>query len=323
MSISVILATYNGERYLPEQLESIHAQTLAPGEVIITDDGSTDDTLAIAAQFRETVRGSIRVSIVNHRSTRDPSDNFRFGVRHCSGEWVAFCDQDDRWLPEKLAVMHQYAERHRLGMVSCGYRMIDAAGRPLPEEATVESKEFITRIRNPNTEYTLGCCQLLSREVAMLVAENPPNDGNGRRESHDFASLMIARHKGGVLLMPDVLLEYRRHGGNVSELKQGDAHTHAMWNQTGADNFLHAARTARARAAWWDGLPKEPATIQAVQDWSRRAVALERRARAYRGDRSARLATVLRNVFIGTYGVAATGRLPFRSCGADLLRLMR
>jgi glycosyltransferase involved in cell wall biosynthesis len=106
--VSVALCTYNGARFLPEQLASIAAQTRLPDEMIVCDDGSTDATLEILEEFSQTVPFPVRIvrNPVNLRSTK----NFEQAIALCTGDLIALCDQDDVWLPEKLAAQVQLLE---------------------------------------------------------------------------------------------------------------------------------------------------------------------------------------------------------------------
>jgi glycosyltransferase involved in cell wall biosynthesis len=95
-TISVVIPCYNGAKYLREALDSVLAQTLPPLEVIVVDDGSTDDSAAIAESFGPPVR-------VIRQSNQGESVARNRAIGEAKGEWVAFLDADDLWLPEKLA----------------------------------------------------------------------------------------------------------------------------------------------------------------------------------------------------------------------------
>jgi len=99
--VSVAMATYNGARFIAEQLESLSRQTLPPCELVIGDDGSTDDTLNIVEAFARTAPFPVRI----HRNPQrmGHADNFLHTATLCSGDLIAFCDQDDVWLETKLA----------------------------------------------------------------------------------------------------------------------------------------------------------------------------------------------------------------------------
>jgi glycosyltransferase involved in cell wall biosynthesis len=104
--ISVVLCTYNGTRYLREQLSSIAQQTRIPAELVACDDQSTDDTVAVLNAFASAAPFPVRVIVNSQRlgSTR----NFDQALGLASGELIALCDQDDRWAPDKLRRLSQF-----------------------------------------------------------------------------------------------------------------------------------------------------------------------------------------------------------------------
>ncbi len=99
--IAVLLGTYNGARYLEQQLESLQAQTLRPQLVLVSDDGSSDETLQIVWRFADHFPGDVEC-LTGPRG--GVAANYLHLIRHCPAvDMVAFCDQDDVWLPQKLA----------------------------------------------------------------------------------------------------------------------------------------------------------------------------------------------------------------------------
>jgi glycosyltransferase involved in cell wall biosynthesis len=98
--ISVAMCTYNGARFLPEQLESIAAQIRPPYEIIICDDCSTDNTVEIINSFAERARFFVRLEV--NESNLGVTKNFEKAIELCQGEIVALSDQDDIWRPQKL-----------------------------------------------------------------------------------------------------------------------------------------------------------------------------------------------------------------------------
>lgn len=97
--ISVVMCTYNGEKYIEAQLDSILSQELPPCEIIIQDDGSQDDTLDIAERYR---REHPQVRLVRNGRRLGFNANFATALRRATGELVAVADQDDIWFPQKL-----------------------------------------------------------------------------------------------------------------------------------------------------------------------------------------------------------------------------
>lgn len=100
MTLSVVIATYNGEKFLREQLDSVLAQTLMPDEIIVSDDGSTDGTWAILEEYKSKYPKLFR--LYRNEKGLGPHENFKKAFQYVTCDFVAPCDQDDIWMPEKL-----------------------------------------------------------------------------------------------------------------------------------------------------------------------------------------------------------------------------
>jgi glycosyltransferase involved in cell wall biosynthesis len=100
--VSVVLGTYNGEAYLEEQLRSVQAQTWTNLEIIAIDDGSTDRTVGI---LREYAARDSRIKVIINEQNLGFVRNFEKGCSLSKGKWIALCDQDDYWLPQKVEKM--------------------------------------------------------------------------------------------------------------------------------------------------------------------------------------------------------------------------
>ncbi|SCY25430.1 Glycosyl transferase family 2 [Nitrosospira sp. Nl5] len=114
LSLSIALASYNGERYISEQLDSIARQTRLPDELIISDDASNDATRAIVLDFAQ--RASFPVLLRTNSERLGSTRNFEVAIRACSGDIIFLCDQDDVWYPDKLA----FIERRFLSNTGAG-----------------------------------------------------------------------------------------------------------------------------------------------------------------------------------------------------------
>ena len=101
--VSVALCSYNGGRFLHEQLSSLDGQTRLPDEIVISDDGSEDNTVAIIHDF--IARTSVPVVFRRNKVRLGHCQNFAATIACCTGDLIALCDQDDVWYPEKLARM--------------------------------------------------------------------------------------------------------------------------------------------------------------------------------------------------------------------------
>ncbi|MBI3608473.1 MAG: glycosyltransferase family 2 protein [Nitrospirae bacterium] len=128
--VSVALCTYNGARYLKDQLDSIAAQTLPPHELVICDDRSTDDTAAIVQAFASHAPFPVRFS-VNHANLGS-TKNFEQAIQRCEGDLIALSDQDDVWRPRKLERMvSAFAASPEVGAVFSDGEVVDDRLRPL------------------------------------------------------------------------------------------------------------------------------------------------------------------------------------------------
>ncbi len=128
--VSVAMCTYNGARFLEEQLESIAAQTRAPDELVVCDDRSRDETVAILERFARRAPFPVRLEIndVNLGSTR----NFEKAIGLCRGEIIFLADQDDVWLPAKVSILEQTLKDHpEAGYAFCNADLIDEQGHLL------------------------------------------------------------------------------------------------------------------------------------------------------------------------------------------------
>jgi glycosyltransferase involved in cell wall biosynthesis len=124
------MCTYNGARYLPAQLDSIAAQSQPPHELVVCDDGSTDATPDLLAQFAETMPFPVRV-ILNERRLGS-TDNFAQAIGLCSGHAIALADQDDVWPPTKLAAYEAvFTRAPYVGGIFADAEIVDAELRPL------------------------------------------------------------------------------------------------------------------------------------------------------------------------------------------------
>lgn len=144
--ISVALCTYNGARFLLDQLNSIACQTRLPEELVIFDDRSSDGTVAIAKAFALQSPFPVRVEV--NEQNLGSRRNFERSVSSCSGDVIALADQDDVWEPQKLAVIEtMFREHDTAGYVFSDAELLDAEGSFL-NEALWESVGFSDALLN-------------------------------------------------------------------------------------------------------------------------------------------------------------------------------
>lgn len=100
--VSIAMATYNGDKYLKEQLDSLLQQTWPPIEIVITDDGSKDNTVAIIRKYQQQYPS---IFLYRNEQNKGVTKTFENSIKHCSGAYIALCDQDDIWELDKIATL--------------------------------------------------------------------------------------------------------------------------------------------------------------------------------------------------------------------------
>lgn len=202
--ISVCLATYNGEKYLREQLDSILCQLSESDEIIISDDGSSDSTLEIIQQYND-----YRIQFYNHDAPHGVIHNFENALRHASGDYIFLSDQDDVWESNKVELCIKLLQDNIC--VVHNAKIIDGNG-------IVKHKSFFS-LRKSKSGYWnniwrnsyLGCCMCFKRELLDHLLPIPKNV-----EMHDRWVGLIAQMYGNVSFEEKCLIGYRVHGNNVS-----------------------------------------------------------------------------------------------------------
>jgi glycosyltransferase involved in cell wall biosynthesis len=165
-TVTAAITTYNRARFLPGALESAFAQTYRHFEVLVVDDGSTDDTPAVLAPYRDRIR-------VVRQENQGRSGARNTAVREARARYISFLDSDDRWLPDKLErhVPALEADPH-VGMVHGHVDLIDEHDRPLPEETAIHHARFSAAHRNGVTYagYAFECRCFSSAVTARVAA---------------------------------------------------------------------------------------------------------------------------------------------------------
>jgi glycosyltransferase involved in cell wall biosynthesis len=211
MRISVCMATYNGEKYLTQQLASIIAQLQAGDEFIISDDSSTDSTLSIIENLHDG-----RIKLLKGNRFYNAIYNFENALQEATGDVIVLSDQDDIWLKNKLAVIRdRFACKpsaiYTLVLDGC---IIDEKGAVIKESIfdTIGSRKGILKNLYDNTY--MGCSMAFSRELLSIALPFPKGI-----PMHDSWLGLLTECFGTVEFVREKTIQYRRHPANKSYQK--------------------------------------------------------------------------------------------------------
>ncbi|MGA9245913.1 MAG: glycosyltransferase [Silvibacterium sp.] len=210
--ISIAMATYNGEQFLDEQLRSLNEQVTPPHEIVVCDDQSTDRTRDLLARFAR--KASFPVKLFTNDRRLGWRENFLRAARLCSSEYISFCDQDDIWLKEKLAVVESHLRRNPCTLLQHGFRLIDDAGNVITEELDWEYLE----LHEVPWRFSYGLTQVFHRsllEFTDLWELSEDHFDPGQRMGHDQWIGFLSSLLGHTISIKEVLLHYRQHANGV------------------------------------------------------------------------------------------------------------
>ena len=203
MKISVCMATHNGAPYLKEQIDSILLQLKENDELVISDDGSTDDTLEILQTYHH------RIKILPPQKFDNPIKNFEYALDHCQGDLIFLADQDDIWYPEKMQAMTEAL--HDCELVVCDCRLVDQDLNVIAPSFFEMNRSGQGLINNFIKSSFVGCCMAFHRKVLLKAIPFPD-----QIFMHDQWIGLIAQKYFKVTFIPQILVDHRRHSKNFS-----------------------------------------------------------------------------------------------------------
>jgi glycosyltransferase involved in cell wall biosynthesis len=215
--VSVVLCSHNGAHYVGEQVASILRQVPPPTELVLGDDASTDETVAIVERLA--ADAGVTVVLRRHDPALGVRSNFADALAHASGDLIALSDQDDVWHDGKLAALTAAFDADpELLLAHSDARLVDAAGEPLGltllealeanarERAGLEHGDsFATLLRR---NLVTGATVMIRRRLLEHAMPFPPD------WVHDEWLAAIAAATGNLRLLPSALIDYRQHGAN-------------------------------------------------------------------------------------------------------------
>ena len=216
--ISVCIATYNGERFIREQIDSILRQLSSDDEIIVSDDGSKDDTISIINSIDDK-----RIRIIEGPRKHSPTLNFECAMKEAKGDYIFLADQDDVWKPNKVEVCMKWLQEY--DCVVSDAEVTDSNLNTLYPSLYTIMQVRQGRIYNTvwKNGYT-GCCMAFRRNVLNASLPFPKNI-----PMHDIWIGNVAAYKYNMKFIPDKLIYFRRHNETIS--CNGKGSKYSIWQQ--------------------------------------------------------------------------------------------
>ena len=210
------MTTYNGEKFLKAQLDSILNQTFCNFELIVCDDCSKDNTRQILEEYKNKDK---RIKLYFNEKNLGFKKNFEKAINLCQGTFIALSDQDDIWVPEHLELLYKNLGEADLICANC--QLIDKNGNKLPETSRPKdiyipenSDELFRTLLHIN--FVQGCVCLFKKEILPIFLPIPEE-----MTYHDYwLSLILSLNNKKIKYIPNIINFYRRHENNITADKK-------------------------------------------------------------------------------------------------------
>ena len=250
MKISVCMATYNGERFIHEQLESILSQLENDDEVVIVDDASTDGTVRSAEEFRDT-----RIRIFRQAHNCGVLETFERALKEAAGDIIFLADQDDIWRPDKVSkIKSLFSTRADLSLVLSDSFIVDAHGQITSETRFRSGRFHPGALQNFIRNRYLGCAMAFRRSILVYCLPFPADI-----PMHDMWIGIVNQFVGKTEFIDEPLMSYRRHDGNASPQSHAPLAQMIRWRWALAKNlaFLCARMLIRSKRSMAVSIQKQ------------------------------------------------------------------
>lgn len=322
LRVSIAMATYNGERYLGEQLDSLALQTRLPDELIVSDDCSNDRTVAIIQEFES--RSPFPVRVLRQEQNRGSSKNFDHAVASCTGDVIFLCDQDDVWMPDKVSDMvNAFIQSPAVGLVISNSMLVDDASTPIGRKLYIRRFPRSTRVYpsgEPALRTVLAAGLLFGHTMAFrcMPALCGPTARASRNWGQDCVRALVAGALSDVVVLPDALTKHRRH---QAQLTHGHELHRTRWvrlwkafasESGGREKRIGFAKKMLEISDLLKSLEADPAAVRFLEGTARFALFQA----SLNPSRMRRICPVLRNLLSGSYHTYANG---FSTAARDAL----
>ncbi|KHG33795.1 glycosyltransferase family 2 protein [Sulfurospirillum sp. MES] len=204
INISVCIATWNGQKYIKEQLDSILSQLSEYDEVVISDDSSTDKTVEIIKSYNDK-----RIKILENQNFKSPIFNFENALKYADGKIIILADQDDVWKKNKIEKIKEYMQNYDLVLSDAD--IIDKNSSIVKESFYEINNSKSGFFKNLMKNSFLGCTMAFNQKILEKSLPFPKD-----LPMHDWWIGLIGEIYGKTYFIEDKLISYRRHGGNIS-----------------------------------------------------------------------------------------------------------
>ena len=252
MKVSVVLATYNGEKYLQEQLDSLLKQTRQPDELIITDDASTDKTIEIIEKFK--INCPFHVHLHQNDNNLGYKLNFTNAVQIASGDVIFYCDQDDVWFNNKIeVVLNDLMQKPDILCVTNNVKVIG-------EGVSIDSYFTFLEVNGSDVDrFVKGCATAFTSEAKAILFPVQPAFGWAHDDWVNFCSSLLGRR----YIEHEVLQEYRLHGENASALIEKEKNALFKWMRHRRDSNNNQSKSCLDVIRYIS-----PPRINGVESWA-------------------------------------------------------
>lgn len=220
MKISVAMCTYNGEKFIEKQLDSILDQTMKVDEIIICDDCSKDNTINIVKKYKE--KAEIKIKIISNKNNLGVTKNFMNAFKNCTGEIIFLCDQDDIWDKDKVKIIvDKFNENSQINMIGTDALLIDKDDNSMDKKlwdfvGYKWSKDNLTN----NYKFQLKKAILTGATAAARKSFIDKFMIESKYVIHDYWLSECASMTDSLYMMNVCLTNYRQHSNNVIGVKK-------------------------------------------------------------------------------------------------------
>lgn len=216
--ISICMATFNGEKYIEKQLQSIYDQTLKADEVIICDDVSTDNTAALVNRFIRQNQLESKWKLYQNNENRGYPGNFYYAMSLCGGDIIFLADQDDIWDKHKIRLMSDILkERENIKVLACKYGLIDSTGEHIHAVASPGKSNDSRKIKEISLSDIFYKYEFPGMALAYRREWYERRQVDNTTIPHDYLICAMAAEEKSFVQLDHELAYHRRHDHNVGK----------------------------------------------------------------------------------------------------------